>query len=61
VSGPRFEVRAVPDGFGIHDLQEDRLLEQPGLPAVYWWPPTARPRAQAWVDRQIAATTSGYP
>lgn len=58
VTGWRFEVRAVSDGWQIWDLQRDEAHEQPDLPHSHWWPPTARHRAQAWVSQHQGCTNA---
>jgi hypothetical protein len=51
----RFEVRKVADGWQVWDLRTDQAHQQPGMEHTHWWPPTARGRAQEWVDQHKAA------
>jgi hypothetical protein len=56
----RFEVRKVADGWQVWDLRSDQAHQQPGLLNTHWWPPTARGRAQEWVDRQATRRLSTH-
>lgn len=53
----RFEIRARDGGIGIWDHRRDQWLDQPGMRHVYWWPTSAQPHAQAYINRQQPAAT----